>query len=101
MVCLEGINLEHMHARDVLITHKSVDLIMGIHGSHILNSVFGKPGSQVLEFMPANGPGHTTNDNWKGAFSLSLSLSLSRAHAHAHKKNQAKTNRDDNWEFIP
>ena len=30
----------HLHPRDIIIIHKSCDILIGIHGSHLINSIF-------------------------------------------------------------
>ena len=68
----DSINLEgHLHPRDVVIMHRSFDMLIGIHGAHLTdaiwmhnpNNVNGKKNKYIIELLPTNGPPWTASLN--------------------------------------
>ncbi|ETO28297.1 hypothetical protein RFI_08834 [Reticulomyxa filosa] len=46
---------DYMHSQDVVVQHRILDMIVGIHGAHLQDAVWMRQnGSFVIELMPAN-----------------------------------------------
>eukprot|EP01084_Bolivina_argentea_P083729 151585_1 len=63
IVCME-INLEHhYHAKDIIVMHRSVFILIGIHGATLADAVWmeNNVGNYIIELLPTNAPDWTSS----------------------------------------
>lgn len=65
-----SINLEgHLHPRDVVVMHRSFDMLIGIHGAHLTDAIWmyhsklvgTARNKYIVELLPTNGPSWTAS----------------------------------------